>query len=342
MLGSPCARGQSYFVKSITAGYRLEFGSRTARRRGPTLPWTMNSPHPSAPTPLDADPASAQHGYVGGQLRAHFEALFAEHAARNAQALQQPGWLLDQAYGAHPRQTLDLLRGPGPRQGTLVYFHAGYWQSRDKSQFRFLAPAWLALGWDVALVNYPLCPEVTVPDIVASAALALQQVRAWQAQHAQASGQTPGALVLCGHSAGGHLVTELALQQASSSQALPKAFGQPIAGVVAVSGVFDLRPLVHTSLNERLGLDAASAQAASPLLRVCAGAAPGLWLWGGAETPAFHAQSLAMAERWRAQGNATQAHAVPDADHFTVLSTLTEREGVFARQLPAWASTARL
>lgn len=302
----------------------------------------MNIPHPSAPTPLDADPASAQHGYVDGQLRAHFEALFAEHAARNAQALQQPGWLLDQAYGAHPRQTLDLLRGPGPRQGTLVYFHAGYWQSRDKSQFRFLAPAWQALGWDVALVNYPLCPEVTVPDIVASAALALQQVRAWQAQHAQASEQTPGALVLCGHSAGGQLVTELALQQAQSSQAWSQVFGQPIAGVVAVSGVFDLQPLVHTSLNARLGLDAASAQAASPLLRVRADAAPGLWLWGGAETPAFHAQSLAMAERWRAQGNATQAHAVPGADHFTVLSALTEPEGVFARQLQAWARTARL
>lgn len=312
----------------------------------------MNTPHPPAtasepaPTPLDTDPASAQHGYVDGQLRAHFEALFAEHAARNAQALQQPGWLLDQAYSVHPRQTLDLLRGPGPRQGTLVYFHAGYWQSRDKSQFRFLAPAWQALGWDVALVNYPLCPEVTVTDIVASAALALQQVRAWQAQHAQASGQTPGALVLCGHSAGGHLVTELALQQApssqASSQAWPQAFTQPIAGVVAVSGVFDLRPLVHTNLNERLGLDAASAQAASPLLRVRAGAAPGLWLWGGAETPAFHAQSLAMAERWRAQGNAAQAHAVPGADHFTVLSALTERDGVFARQLQAWARTARL
>ena len=291
------------------------------------------------PTPLDADPASAQQGYVGGQLRPHFETLFAEHATHNAQALQQPGWQLDQAYGDHPRQTLDLLRGPGPRQGTLVYFHAGYWQSRDKSQFRFLAPAWQALGWDVALVNYPLCPEVTVPDIVASAALALRQVLAWQAQQAQASGRAPGALVLCGHSAGGHLVTELALRQAEQ----PLAFAQPIAGVIAVSGVFDLRPLEHTSLNERLGLDAASAQAASPLLRVRGGAAPGLWLWGEAETPAFHAQSLAMAERWRAQGNPTQVHAVPGADHFTVLSALAEPEGVFARQLRAWsAQTAQL
>lgn len=338
MLGSPLAQGQSYFVKSITSGYRLEFGSRTARRCRPTLARTMNTPHTPAPTALDADPASAQHGYVSGQMRPHFEALFAEHAARNAQALQQPGWLLDQPYGTHPRQTLDLLRGPGPRQGTLVYLHAGYWQSRDKSQFRFLAPAWQALGWDVALVNYPLCPEVTVTDIVASAALALEQVLTRQAQHAQASGQPPGALVLCGHSAGGQLVTELALQQAQQAQ----AFAQPIAGVVAVSGVFDLRPLVHTSLNERLGLDAASAQAASPLLRVRAGAAPGLWLWGEAETPAFHAQSLAMAERWCAQGNATQAHAVPGADHFTVLSALAEPEGVFARQLQAWARTARL
>lgn len=280
---------------------------------------------------IDSDPAGAQQGYVDGQLRPHFEALFAEHARRNALALQSPGWQLDWAYGTHPRQTLDLLRGPAPRQGLLVYLHAGYWQSRDKSQFRFLAPAWQAMGWDVALVNYPLCPEVTVADITASCTQALQQLLS------RPELQAGGALVLCGHSAGAHLATELALLQAQQ----PQTFARPITGVVAVSGVFDLRPLPHTSLNQRLRLDAASAQAASPLLRVRAGAAPGLWLWGADETPAFHQQSLAMAAQWQAQGNAAQTQAAPGADHFSVLDALTEPRGVFARQLQAWAAAAQ-
>ena len=288
-------------------------------------------PSPTPPPSLETDPAGAQHGYVDGQMRPHFEALFAEHARRNALALQRPGWQLDWAYGPHPRQTLDLLLGPGPRQGLLVYLHAGYWQSRDKSQFRFLAPAWQAMGWDVALVNYPLCPDVTVADISASCALALQQLLARPVM------QAGGALVLCGHSAGAHLATELALQQAEQ----PQTFARPITGVVAVSGVFDLRPLPHTSLNQRLRLDAASAQAASPLLRVRAGAAPGLWLWGADETPAFHQQSLAMAAQWQAQGNAAQTQAVPGADHFSVLDALTEPRGVFAGQLQAWAAAAQ-
>jgi len=269
---------------------------------------------------------TAEFQYVTGQMRESFGDLLARFEARNAQALAMPGWVLDLPYGAHARQVVDVRPSDAKALGTVVYFHAGYWQSRDKSQFRFLAPAFNAMGWDMALVNYPLCPEVSVADIVASAAQALQKVAAHQSERGR-----PSPIVLCGHSAGAHLATELALQQASAAAPLP------ISGVVAISGVYDLQPLLDTTLNTRLKLEADSAKACSPTHRVRPGAAPALFVWGDTETPAFHTQSQDMARLWQLQGNVAQCSAVAQADHFSVLECVTTPDGLVARTLQSWA-----
>ena len=272
------------------------------------------------------DPNSPQFQYVNGQMREHFADLFTTFEQRNAQALQLPGWTLDQPYGPHPREVMDGLPAGPQALGTVVYFHAGYWQSRDKSQFRFLAPAFQAMGWHTVLVNYPLCPEVGVPQIVDSASRALAQVsRLRQARDEHRP------IVLCGHSAGAHLAIELALQQAAARGSAP------IAGVLAISGVYDLHPLIETSLNERLQLDATSARACSPTHRVRAGAAPALFVWGGAETPAFHAQSRDMAGLWQQQGNEAACLAIEGADHFSVLEDIVAQGGRVAGPLRRWA-----
>ena len=60
------------------------------------------------------------------------------------------------------------------------------------------------------------------------------------------------------------------------------------------SGVFDLRPLVATSVNEPLGLDSAAAASSSPMLHLPRGpeGRPGVVVaWGDGDTDAFAAQS---------------------------------------------------
>ena len=84
--------------------------------------------------------ASNQFEYIDGQLRPAHAALFERIAAANDQAIKDGQPTLDIAYGPHPRQTMDLYRTPGKRRAIVAYFHAGYWQSRDKSGFCFLAP----------------------------------------------------------------------------------------------------------------------------------------------------------------------------------------------------------
>lgn len=271
---------------------------------------------------------TAEFQYVTGQMRESFGNLLANFEKRNIQALALSNWQLDVPYGPHAREVMDIHPSDAMSLGTAVYFHAGYWQSRDKSQFRFLAPAFNAMGWDLALVNYPLCPEVGVVDIVASASRALQKVVVHQSERGR-----QGPIVLCGHSAGAHLAIELALQQAATTTPLP------IAGVVAISGVYDLQPLLETSLNTRLKLDAESAQACSPTQRVRPGAAPALFVWGETETRAFHAQSQDMSRLWQLQGNVAHFCVVAHADHFSVLEHVLAPDGLTGEILQSWART---
>ncbi len=277
------------------------------------------------------DPNSAEFQYVTGQGRERFPALLAGFATRSEAARAQAGWRLDLPYGPHHRQVLDLKPAGPAARGTVLYFHAGYWQSRDKSQFHFLAPAFNAMGWSLALANYPLCPEVGVPQIVESAALALARVAAMHDK-----GELGGPLVLCGHSAGAHLAVELALREPAAGAGRPRR----ILGVIGISGVYDLRPLCDTSLNERLRLDAQAAAACSPVLRAMPGAAPALFVAGGGETLAFQDQNADMARQWECLGNHARCVTVAGADHFSILDEVTAPGGLLQTTLQAWSGPA--
>lgn len=251
---------------------------------------------------------SAQFDYLDGQLRATHPALFERFAAESSAAVEACAPSLDLPYGPHPRQRFDLFRAEGTRRATVAYFHGGYWQSRDKADFRFLAPPLMADGFDVALANYPLCPEASVAEIV-EAAKALP-------------GALEGPLVLMGHSAGGQIAVELAM--------VARERRWDVAGVLAISGVFDLVPLVGTTLNARLALDEASAAAASPLQRIGPDLPPAVFAVGGDETASFLGQTRRMARAWEAAGNPAWQLTAPGADHFSVLECLSGESGLRA------------
>ncbi|MFM5893221.1 MAG: alpha/beta hydrolase [Novosphingobium sp.] len=250
-----------------------------------------------------------QFEYIDGQLRPSHPALFDHFEAQNVRAVEEGQPALDLAYGPDPRQTFDLFRTAGRRNAVVAYFHAGYWQSRDKSGFRFLAPPLAADGFDVALINYPLSPQMGVGEIVAAASASLTAISAL-------TDNSP--LVLVGHSAGAHIAVELGMKARSTCK---------VAGILSISGVFDLAPLIHTSVNERLALDAATARAASPLHRVVTGAPPALLAVGENETKAFRDQTADMSAAWAAAGNASRRLTVANADHFSILTELCHEAG---------------
>ena len=265
--------------------------------------------------------SDADFQYLTGQARPGFPALFEDFERRSADAVRSGACELDLRYGTAERCTVDFFDAGPAARGVLIYLHAGYWQWRDKAGFRFIAPALVRRGLHVAMVNYPLCPTVSLADLTETVRTAVPVVL----------GRVDAALplVAMGHSAGGHLAMEMALTD-WTARGLPMA---TVAGVVALSGLYDLAPLVQTSLNENLRLDAQSAAAASPLYRAAPGGPPLLLAAGADETPAMREQSRRMHEVWLAMGNPSVLHYEPDADHFSLLQRLVTPRSALGQQV---------
>jgi len=259
------------------------------------------------------EPTDPIFQYLTGQLNPQQPLLLADLERQSAEAVDALQAAVDLPYGAHPRQRFDFFPAFGA-EATFAYFHAGYWQARDKSQFRFIAPALLDAGFNVALVNYPLCPDVTLEALTEAVRDFVPAVRGQ-------NGAVELPLIAAGPSAGAHLAVELALTNWAVRGVPPNA----ISGVVALSGIYDLEPLIATPINDNLRLDAPAARAASPIHRVRSGLPRALFAAGGLETAAFRTQNAEMCAAWEKSGNSGSTLVVDDADHFSLLRGLTER-----------------
>jgi arylformamidase len=209
----------------------------------------------------------------------------------------------------------------------LVFIHGGYWRSLDKSDHSFIAPVFVDRGALVVVPNHALCPAVGIDDI----ALQMTRALAWVWRHAALYGGDPRRIVVAGHSAGGHLAAMLlCCRWAEVGADLPADL---VKGAFAISGVFDLQPLLHIPfLQDDLRLTPASARQLSPAL-FPAPAAPLIAVVGGAESGEFKRQTQLIRDRWGAAA-VPVCEAIPKRNHFDVLHSLVEPEGR-AHQLAA-------
>ncbi len=264
--------------------------------------------------PGSLDPAWVEREYNNRDLVPEHPQVFTRWERDSAYVRETLPGRLDLPYGPEARQRIDLFPAKGSDR-LLVFLHGGYWRGLDKRMFAWLAPAWVAEGASVALVNYRLCPAVRIADIVDDAIAAVN----WIAANAAAHGGGAGRIVLAGHSAGGHLVAAvLAAARERFSFATAR-----IAGGVPISGIFDFSPLPLFSGNADLKLDAASAHALDLHDRLPTIAAPLVVAVGGRESSEFIRQSRLIADRWSAQVRSLQI--LPGLHHFSILDALAER-----------------
>lgn len=218
----------------------------------------------------------------------------------------------------------DLGRGrlflpEGSPRGLVVFIHGGYWMRFDPGFWSHLAAGPLARGWAVAMPGYPLTPEVRVAQITRHVA----------AEVALAADRVAGPIALTGHSAGGHLAARMICEGGP----LPDAVVARVQNCLPISGLFDLRPLLLTGMNDTLHLDAAEAVAESPALSVPRPGIPVTAWVGGAERPEFIRQSRLLADMWAGLGTATETVIDPGRHHFDVIEGLTRADSPLTRRL---------
>jgi acetyl esterase/lipase len=244
-------------------------------------------------TDWDAAFENGAHIPGGADYPSRWQALAAAYRATARARLDLP-------YGAGARECFDLFLPQGAPKGLAVFVHGGYWKAFDKSTWSHLAQGAVARGWAMAMPSYTLAPGATLAQMTAQIARAVAAARA----------EVPGPVRLAGHSAGGHLVARMLC--ADQTDIADRA--------VSISGLHDLRPLLHTKMNEILRLTPDMAQAESPaLLEQRPGTQLTAWV-GGHERPEFLRQSALIREAWPG----TRLVVDDDLHHFNVIAAMAE------------------
>jgi arylformamidase len=275
----------------------------------------------TTPAQIDAE--------YGTQQRVADPAAEARHyVERSRDARERLRCVLDQPFGPTLDETLDIFPADRPGAPVFVFIHGGYWRANTSKEFSCVALGLQPLGITTVVVNYSLCPKVSIDEITRQTRSAV----AWVLRNIDRHGGDPQRVAVGGHSAGGHL-TAMCLQTRWAEE-----YGlapDPIAAAVLVSGIYDLRPLRYSYLQPQIQLDEGLIQRNSPLFAVRACATPTLITWGGAESAEFARQSASYHAAWQAAGNRSELVPQAGAHHFSAIHGFEDAASPLCRWLAA-------
>jgi acetyl esterase/lipase len=218
--------------------------------------------------------------------------------------------------GADPvKHKLDLFLPKGQKNFPVFFFvHGGSWRHGDKGFlgiYSSLGKYFASQGIGAVVINYRLSPKVMHPEHEKDVARAF----AWTHKNVARYGGRADQIFVCGHSAGGHLVSLLA-----TDDRYLKAEGLTVAaikGVISISGVYSIPEKLFPQV---FGTDAEVRRQASPLYHVKAGRPPFLLLCADKDLPGCDKKPAeAFAKALRDKDNKAELIEIADSDHFQIV-----------------------
>jgi len=220
--------------------------------------------------------------------------------------------LKDIAFGDHPEERLDIFPSKIPHSKTLVFIHGGYWHLLDKSIFHFLAKHFLKYNVTTVLINYPLAPKSSLDEIVVSCRKSLR----WLHDNIIRYNGDSNDLFLMGHSAGGHLASMMLIEEEAKF----------VQGMISLSGLFRLEPVMLSYLNDSIGMDRETAIKNSPVFLSPSNDCPLLLVTGSDESDEFKAQSEELCQCWQSKCSNIELLMVPKKNHYSILDAVIEKD----------------
>jgi len=261
------------------------------------------------------DQQSLNDAYNNHKAVPESEAIISHWIERSKAFRDSHPQYLDISYGPLERQKIDYYSA-GPNTPVVIFIHGGFWQAYSKNDFACFAEAYLKEGISVAMVDYPIAPDASMDQIVASSNNAVVFI----SQHISEWGGNPNNVLLSGWSAGGHLcITSMKSMQ--------------VKAAVAISGIYELEPLISSFINKKLQMDLAMAKRNSPLLHLPTGNTPIDLFVGGGELSGMREQTFHFAEQLKVCKYPVVLTEIPGKNHFEMLNQFGAPEGLVHRRI---------
>jgi acetyl esterase/lipase len=220
------------------------------------------------------------------------------------------------AYAERSRHRLDVCRPRGAAAApVIIFFYGGAWQSGYKELYRYVAKALARRGYVAVVPDYRIYPEVRYPDFLNDGA----RVVRWVKDNIPRFGGDPDKLFLKGHSAGAHIAAMLSID----ARWLGKVGLDPrrdIAGLIGIAGPYDLMPLRDEKLKVIFG--GVNRPETQPIFHVAPGAPPALLMTGGRDRLVEPGNSVRLAARLVAAGNAATVLTYRRVGHFIIIAAV--------------------
>jgi len=216
------------------------------------------------------------------------------------------------------------------RYPIVVFVHGGAWVSGGKDSYANIGAVLSAHGWGVVIPNYRLSPGVTHPAHVED----LAQAYAWIVENIAGYGGDPTRIILSGHSAGGHMVSLLALDNQYLAEVGHTQ--EDILGVIAFSGVFWIDDWIAAYATGAFPDDAQARRDASPIDHAHEDSPPFLILAADDDYPELRVEMDAMIAALEAVDVPVESAMIPDRSHFGLVTRLGEADDPAVGIVAGW------
>ncbi|GJQ73028.1 hypothetical protein Trydic_g1662 [Trypoxylus dichotomus] len=229
---------------------------------------------------------------------------------------------LNVPYGDSDMQKLDIFGTDLPNDAPIfVFLHGGYWQEGGKDLFSFIARSLHQNGCKTIVIGYTLCPHCRLHDIVKEIQLAIKKCLNYALENKARS------ISIGGHSAGAHLAISLFPDFYLNLTAEERVI---LKSIFLIGGIYNLIPLVKTTMNEPLKLTAEDAESLSPMFwnfEAIAENSPKFFLIVSEnDSPAFVKQTQLFSDNLKKQRIQYEYILLKELDHFDIMERMIDKD----------------
>ena len=241
---------------------------------------------------------------------------------------------LDVPYGDSGGETLDIFFASQNKAPVQMFFHGGSWRAQDKANYSFLAEPFVQAGVTLLVVNYDLCPSVSIDEIIRQARASVS----WAYRSARIFGGDPNRISVYGHSAGAQIAMRALETDWSEFDRTPD---DVIKSAIGISGLYDLEPIRLSSTNNDVRLDVDSTMRNSPMLHPLRRRVPMLLACGTTDNSEFQRQTKDFVASLRQKSYECEYLEIQGSNHFTILDDMSDPSNPLCKRMIEMTESAR-